>query len=909
MKLYYPNYLLLSSITLSLGLGALHAQTEEAAEAGGIQEAEALFVLPSEDAEADPESQPVDQAKEDEIFTVLPEFVVSSEKDDGYYSAHTLGGTRTSALIKDTPMTIGVVNAEMMSDLGLSDINDLAQVLAGVEVDLDSGFNDRVVKFRGLNTRSQLFEFLPRGIDQDSYNIERSEIIRGANSLIYGQADPGGKINFLGKRAHFNKNETTIGAKVGSYDLYRGEFDTNYIVNDKLAVRTMATYQEAGAHLDNKEKTFQGVTLEATYRLSNKTEFRLHLEQVYGERRGGSYNILEDNTFANRGTTGIPQGLPLSADLVDFLPNDLIREIINFNDGAGIPSSAYADSDNVPDFFTSKADVENYFERLSLDRDELGEFRGNDVFREINGYYFIGEMTHSFTDDLHLKLVLGHEQSDTEGQNVSGNNVFLTSNNDVQGLNGNNPRYRNTLNYYNPGDPLAGGTVTGDWDFRPAEDTFDNSYSLRSTLSWHKELWGTKQQFIFSYDFDLKDIGSFREDFLVNGATVNPVTGGFLNNQLVGLSYTINSEDPDFDFDDTLGDYYSAFNQESTITTHAFWFANQGSYFNGRLNTLVGARFDFINAKSLTDDIKGNNGDTNAEIPVSITNRPPNEAEADFSQVSPTIGFLVALTDHVGFFANYSKSIQSPNGFDTNPLGDILTPEIGTGYEGGFKFEALDGKLHGQLVAYHITKENDITRFSSAEAQEVFPQAEFPNLYTGDRWDPLGQNRTDGTVVETQGIELSFNYNPIREVSLAFQYAYIEAEVIENDLSRLEGTQQNGYSPHSATFSARYTFKDGEMKGLYLGTNMKYKTGARFSTIRYLGEDYEIDLDDSFTTAVFVGWKGPMPFSENKRKAPRLSVQLNVNNVFNEQALVARGSGNAAYERPRSFFLETKITF
>ena len=45
-----------------------------------------------------------------------------------------------------------------------------------------------------------------------------------------------------------------------------------------------------------------------------------------------------------------------------------------------------------------------------------------------------------------------------------------------------------------------------------------------------------------------------------------------------------------------------------------------------------------------------------------------NESETTYDQLNPTLGGLFWLTDNVGIFANYARSIESPSGTERTPL-------------------------------------------------------------------------------------------------------------------------------------------------------------------------------------------------------------------------------------------------
>ena len=284
-----------------------------------------IAALSISDTEKASSSNTPDESKSENYY-ILPDFVVSGERDRGYYSANSLAGTRTNQMIKNTPMTISVVNKDLIEDLNLYGIDDIAGLIASAETEED-GFTNRAVRFRGFRSNFQLFEFMPRQISQNGYNIDRADVVRGANSLIYGQAAPGGKINFLAKTARFDKDRTSFDTSVSDKDLFRVSFDHNQIINDKLAVRVMGVHEGREFNQDFKEKEFNGLTIDATYRPTEKTQIRLHLEGI-DEFRNSPAGTYIDKT-GPQGLSGIPERLPATPDIVDFLPNALLGSIFD----------------------------------------------------------------------------------------------------------------------------------------------------------------------------------------------------------------------------------------------------------------------------------------------------------------------------------------------------------------------------------------------------------------------------------------------------------------------------------------------------------------------------------------------------------------------------------------------------
>ncbi|NCG08985.1 MAG: TonB-dependent receptor plug domain-containing protein [Verrucomicrobia bacterium] len=223
----------------------------------------------NEVAVAIPESEGNTTNEEDEMVFLMNDFVVSAEDDQGYYSANTLAGTRTNELTKNIPMTISTVNKELIEDFGMQTLADMGNYVPSIESE-GSAYNNSEIRFRGFVARNSLFEFMPRYSPLDYYIVERADIIRGANSLIYGQADPGGKVNIISKVANLSKNETRVGIEVGDHKFIKTNLDTNIVLNDQAAVRVMATDSHREFTQDHRFQDYTGVALEASY-LPTKT--------------------------------------------------------------------------------------------------------------------------------------------------------------------------------------------------------------------------------------------------------------------------------------------------------------------------------------------------------------------------------------------------------------------------------------------------------------------------------------------------------------------------------------------------------------------------------------------------------------------------------------------------------------
>ncbi len=213
----------------------------------GILTAHAQQTPPTPD---NPEARPKDDVVE------MSRFVVSAEdSQDGYRATSTLAGTRIKTDVKDIGSALSIVTSQFLEDTGALNAEALLVYTTGTEIGGTqgnfTGTGDDVVltergslptphtnnRVRGLagadNTRDLFLTDFP----WDAYNVDRLEIQRGPNSILFGLGKPGGVINASLKQAQF-KNNGQVQARVGSHGSVRATLDYNHaLIPSQLAVR------------------------------------------------------------------------------------------------------------------------------------------------------------------------------------------------------------------------------------------------------------------------------------------------------------------------------------------------------------------------------------------------------------------------------------------------------------------------------------------------------------------------------------------------------------------------------------------------------------------------------------------------------------------------------------------------
>ena len=224
----------------------------------------------------------INAAEINENVYELSDFVVSDKEDKGYFSGSSTSATKANELIKNTPVNVTVLNQELLDDLGINTTEDLAQVSASIDTDPTSYSLDQI-RIRGFRNTFTRYNGFRRTLPRDGYNINRYDIIKGANSMIFGQASPGGTVNAIPLLANFRKDTGSVAYSFGNKDLSKKVINYNKAFSDKLAIRLMLVDNYKGYEHAYKNYDLKSQTLAISYRPDTSSSFQLHLENVDSE--------------------------------------------------------------------------------------------------------------------------------------------------------------------------------------------------------------------------------------------------------------------------------------------------------------------------------------------------------------------------------------------------------------------------------------------------------------------------------------------------------------------------------------------------------------------------------------------------------------------------------------------------
>ncbi|RCL23547.1 TonB-dependent siderophore receptor [Pseudomonas sp. AFG_SD02_1510_Pfu_092] len=194
-------------------------------------------------------------------------------------------GGKVATSIRNTPASVSVVTRKEMEQRSVSTTEEALQYTPGVISDF-YGSDDRndyfqIRGFQATTYRDGLTLSSMRGVREDPFAYERIEILRGANSTLFGPADPGGSVNFVTKQPRFEKFGQGY-VTYGSYDHAETGIDVGDALNDEqtLAGRFTAKMQNSDREYDHSQDDNRFVMGGLTWAPSDYTSATMILDYL-----------------------------------------------------------------------------------------------------------------------------------------------------------------------------------------------------------------------------------------------------------------------------------------------------------------------------------------------------------------------------------------------------------------------------------------------------------------------------------------------------------------------------------------------------------------------------------------------------------------------------------------------------
>jgi iron complex outermembrane recepter protein len=388
---------------------------------------------------------------QDKLDEELDIIATGKAEEDQYNVPDATTATRTDTPLRDVPQSIQVIPRKVIDDQKVTDITDAARNVSGVTPIPDRSYGGDFYRIRGFFDNRNLrngFRTGTSGGNSGTFtspnNIEQVEVLKGPASVLYGQFEPGGVVNYVTKKPldrPFHQANFTI----GNYDFYEPSLDlSGFLTEDKsIAYRFNALYQNTGSFVDFASGESLSIAPVIVHKVSETTT--LTYEYEYSEY---------DRTFDN--------GLPANSVIFD-LP--ISRNLGEEGDRVNSRTNAFN--------FTFD---HRFSDSLSL-RSGFGVYS---VRGSIDGFYFFGfdpetneilgtfRDTTDFRDDVvwQTDLIAKFKTGSVEHQLLAGIELF----NGVTGTQGIDS-FDASLNIFNPDFSSADRSAGSELDLEESSDT------------------------------------------------------------------------------------------------------------------------------------------------------------------------------------------------------------------------------------------------------------------------------------------------------------------------------------------------------------------------------------------------------------------------------------------------------
>ena len=149
-------------------------------------------------------------------------------------SVSNFGATKSEIPVNETPRSLSVITSEEFIERGFLTLDDTFAYTAGVIGD-QFGFATRGdnTTIRGLPAPQYLdnlqsnFSFFNTA-RTDIYTLEQVEVLKGPASVLYGQAQPGGAVSTVSKKAGRDALDKELSFTAGTFNLLRLETDLGF---------------------------------------------------------------------------------------------------------------------------------------------------------------------------------------------------------------------------------------------------------------------------------------------------------------------------------------------------------------------------------------------------------------------------------------------------------------------------------------------------------------------------------------------------------------------------------------------------------------------------------------------------------------------------------------------------------
>ena len=661
--------------------------------------------------------------KADDQTVQLSPFEVPADKDNTYGALNSNSITKFNTELSKLPVSADIFDNKFMSDIGATSVEGMiGSYSAGAGMASSSPDSaaaasqtgDRnansVLSLRGLASTAILRDgFFPYNNTQQGqstgtlftpvFDVERAEIVYGPQSLLYGVGGGGGVENLVSKQARFDT--PTAGYFLGQVDQYGnkiGTFDVG-VGMDRVAIRFAAVTQNTDGRRQNIGGPMEGSYAQIAVKPFENTTVRISAEHTVWNRLSNDSVSLSALSTANDARNG--QSLKYL-----LLTNQIYAAANGAPSGAGVIDNGNINWNNVDSFagWTNGEWTQNEWITGTVDT--------------VWNSHFSTELATGY--DAHLDEKIGNTATSFVAPNVAAN----TTGQWAAAQNGSTP-YQDLWEPSHTKTIRVSGVLTNDFF-----DAKVHSQTVFGADTWRNDSGTISYNYVLA-DSNFNPVINGAAGAANNGYTLMPsvywsVANGPVKEPLFmprtpditynGLNYVreitnapsaalVSPNNPEGLTGFGNGDFRELHNNNKGI-----YFANQGSFLDDKLTTLVGGRYSDVYVTTFSEQ--------SSKTAPSVS--PPLNT-IDNKGFSFSGGVNYQLLPWLNPYVEVSDSFNPPQTDQTDPYGNYPVVAKALGEEAGFKITNASKTLSGQIAAYHTASKNEETSFTSTIDTDINP--------------------------------------------------------------------------------------------------------------------------------------------------------------------------------------------
>lgn len=241
-------------------------------------------------------------ASADGAIALDPIDVTGAGVQSPFVAVDTSTGMKMDVPLREVPQSVSVVTRQQMDDRGVQSLAEAIEYSAGVSAapyGQDARFEQFMIRGFDENLQGIYRDGMKMptagfaGFRQETYGLERVDILRGPTSTLYGLNNPGGLVNLVSKTPVVGAQFGELWGSYGSFDSAQLGFDINGagIPGTNVTYRLTGLVREGQTQVDYVDDNRVYIAPAVTWTPNTDTTFTV-FANYQQDRTGDTYQLL-----------------------------------------------------------------------------------------------------------------------------------------------------------------------------------------------------------------------------------------------------------------------------------------------------------------------------------------------------------------------------------------------------------------------------------------------------------------------------------------------------------------------------------------------------------------------------------------------------------------------------------------